>query len=160
MAAVMRYWHTIRHLKPVQLYGRIWFRLFRPRVDLRPPPARRPVARGAWVPGVERPVSMRSPTRFEFLNDARDLTEYRSEEHTSELQSPCNLVCRLLLEKKKQRRLDARAVYDARDGQAHIADASVIRQQRADRQDSVLIVHERLEDLRRRQPNRIVRCRL
>src|SRR5256885_9599119 len=32
-------------------------------------------------------------TRFEALN--------RSEEHTSELQSPCNLVCRLLLEKKK-----------------------------------------------------------
>src|SRR5256885_12381477 len=28
----------------------------------------------------------------------------RSEEHTSELQSPCNLVCRLLLEKKKQQR--------------------------------------------------------
>src|SRR2546426_6884009 len=28
----------------------------------------------------------------------------RSEEHTSELQSPCNLVCRLLLEKKKQTR--------------------------------------------------------
>src|SRR2546426_9300657 len=27
--------------------------------------------------------------------------EKRSEEHTSELQSPCNLVCRLLLEKKK-----------------------------------------------------------
>src|SRR5256885_8234533 len=27
--------------------------------------------------------------------------EARSEEHTSELQSPCNLVCRLLLEKKK-----------------------------------------------------------
>src|SRR5256885_2471374 len=27
--------------------------------------------------------------------------EVRSEEHTSELQSPCNLVCRLLLEKKK-----------------------------------------------------------
>src|SRR2546426_7766020 len=29
-------------------------------------------------------------------------TEERSEEHTSELQSPCNLVCRLLLEKKKR----------------------------------------------------------
>src|SRR2546426_6871378 len=28
----------------------------------------------------------------------------RSEEHTSELQSPCNLVCRLLLEKKKTNR--------------------------------------------------------
>src|SRR5256885_12773498 len=30
----------------------------------------------------------------------------RSEEHTSELQSPCNLVCRLLLEKKKKRTND------------------------------------------------------
>src|SRR5256885_2620912 len=29
------------------------------------------------------------------------LNDVRSEEHTSELQSPCNLVCRLLLEKKK-----------------------------------------------------------
>src|SRR6266446_10880070 len=29
----------------------------------------------------------------------------RSEEHTSELQSPCNLVCRLLLEKKKKKKL-------------------------------------------------------
>src|SRR2546426_10787830 len=28
---------------------------------------------------------------------------WRSEEHTSELQSPCNLVCRLLLEKKKNK---------------------------------------------------------
>src|SRR2546426_1767284 len=33
---------------------------------------------------------------------ARDAV--RSEEHTSELQSPCNLVCRLLLEKKKKKR--------------------------------------------------------
>src|SRR5256885_11538096 len=32
------------------------------------------------------------------------LREERSEEHTSELQSPCNLVCRLLLEKKKSTR--------------------------------------------------------
>src|SRR5256885_4731938 len=31
----------------------------------------------------------------------RDVRRLRSEEHTSELQSPCNLVCRLLLEKKK-----------------------------------------------------------
>src|SRR5256885_8541167 len=42
-----------------------------------------------------------------FLNDNRDVYKRiefhsRSEEHTSELQSPCNLVCRLLLEKKKK----------------------------------------------------------
>src|SRR5256885_8958403 len=42
----------------------------------------------------------------QFLSDTRpDAWERladRSEEHTSELQSPCNLVCRLLLEKKKK----------------------------------------------------------
>src|SRR5256885_10883210 len=36
-------------------------------------------------------------SQLQFQLDLRD----RSEEHTSELQSPCNLVCRLLLEKKK-----------------------------------------------------------
>src|SRR5256885_5516987 len=35
----------------------------------------------------------------------------RSEEHTSELQSPCNLVCRLLLEKKKKK--SSRRLYDS-----------------------------------------------
>src|SRR5256885_7529587 len=34
-------------------------------------------------------------------NPSRACACWRSEEHTSELQSPCNLVCRLLLEKKK-----------------------------------------------------------
>src|SRR2546426_5165046 len=34
--------------------------------------------------------------------DAEEAVDLRSEEHTSELQSPCNLVCRLLLEKKKK----------------------------------------------------------
>src|SRR2546426_5044329 len=33
--------------------------------------------------------------------------DVRSEEHTSELQSPCNLVCRLLLENKKQETIAA-----------------------------------------------------
>src|SRR5256885_5376943 len=37
-------------------------------------------------------------------------TLVRSEEHTSELQSPCNLVCRLLLEKKKN--VDINAISD------------------------------------------------
>src|SRR2546426_1219909 len=39
-------------------------------------------------------------TRF-WAGGARQQPKNRSEEHTSELQSPCNLVCRLLLEKKK-----------------------------------------------------------
>src|SRR5256885_4695056 len=40
---------------------------------------------------------------------ARRPAESRSEEHTSELQSPCNLVCRLLLEKKKYRRASSQS---------------------------------------------------
>src|SRR5256885_11488944 len=43
------------------------------------------------------------PAREPRLLDARETQPgERSEEHTSELQSPCNLVCRLLLEKKIQ----------------------------------------------------------
>src|SRR2546426_3629786 len=38
---------------------------------------------------------------FRVINTVSDTLDARSEEHTSELQSPCNLVCRLLLEKKK-----------------------------------------------------------
>src|SRR5207244_7508493 len=39
------------------------------------------------------------------LGDRRRLQLHRSEEHTSELQSPDHLVCRLLLEKKKKDRI-------------------------------------------------------
>src|SRR2546429_4637196 len=37
---------------------------------------------------------------------------YRSEEHTSELQSRLHLVCRLLLEKKKNKRISIHSLYD------------------------------------------------
>src|SRR5256885_7458911 len=42
---------------------------------------------------------------------AQTLKYLRSEEHTSELQSPCNLVCRLLLEKKKKKKQKNRMIY-------------------------------------------------
>src|SRR2546426_9291454 len=53
-----------------------------------PPSARR------WSPRGSRTTSCDSAARR---------PRPRSEEHTSELQSPCNLVCRLLLEKKKKK---------------------------------------------------------
>src|SRR5256885_6073847 len=51
------------------------------------------------------------PTAHASLTDALNHSNamdgmQRSEEHTSELQSPCNLVCRLLLEKKKKKAID------------------------------------------------------
>src|SRR5256885_8691126 len=42
---------------------------------------------------------------------ARQKKARRSEEHTSELQSPCNLVCRLLLEKKKNNNNQQHRIY-------------------------------------------------
>src|SRR5256885_16476118 len=51
------------------------------------------------------PLPPKAPSSISFfaLSQAQKLIEDgRSEEHTSELQSPCNLVCRLLLEKKKK----------------------------------------------------------
>src|SRR5256885_10532574 len=43
----------------------------------------------------------------------------RSEEHTSELQSPCNLVCRLLLEKKKKKNIKYTRGYDTRQSTSY-----------------------------------------
>src|SRR2546426_5028039 len=45
------------------------------------------------------------PGQPERLVQAHEPVGIRSEEHTSELQSPCNLVCRLLLEKKKKKNI-------------------------------------------------------
>src|SRR2546426_9232091 len=58
------------------------------------------------LPSARRPRAGRGvPARRRRLSRERrpGLRAARSEEHTSELQSPCNLVCRLLLEKKKQK---------------------------------------------------------
>src|SRR5256885_13004142 len=52
---------------------------------------------------IEQPVAGRAGARLAVVacQQPVELRLQRSEEHTSELQSPCNLVCRLLLEKNK-----------------------------------------------------------
>src|SRR5256885_8380854 len=49
-----------------------------------------------------RSLKLKSSSKVSFSETGPLPSCPRSEEHTSELQSPCNLVCRLLLEKKKQ----------------------------------------------------------
>src|SRR5256885_4843362 len=64
----------------------------------KPPPTR------DIEPGLSPELCIRLGSRKSSAIRARlgaPLISERSEEHTSELQSPCNLVCRLLLEKKK-----------------------------------------------------------
>src|SRR2546426_4647373 len=65
----------------------------------RAPPAprpRAPPARASRGPPAPCPIE---------LAKLEPAALWKSEEHTSELQSPCNLVCRLLLEKKKLHRI-------------------------------------------------------
>src|SRR2546426_11727942 len=57
-------------------------------------------ARSCFVQDVVHSEHFRVVTPSSLLSTA---CSNRSEEHTSELQSPCNLVCRLLLEKKKKK---------------------------------------------------------
>src|SRR2546426_5836255 len=57
----------------------------------------------------------RKAAEAELARRGADESLRRSEEHTSELQSPCNLVCRLLLEKKKK--ADVRLVHTVVNGQ-------------------------------------------
>src|SRR3989454_8138866 len=56
----------------------------------------------AVIAAPERQVAPRGDAREAHCRRDRFGAGLRSEEHTSELQSPCNLVCRLLLEKKKK----------------------------------------------------------
>src|SRR5256885_8276863 len=54
------------------------------------------------VRGETRATALPPAPRSTVAARLRASSQSRSEEHTSELQSPCNLVCRLLLEKKKK----------------------------------------------------------
>ena len=72
LADLGRFWRTVRHLRAEQVLGRAWFRLHKPRPDLRPAPALRSTA-GVWVEPARRESSLVGPTRFRFLNVERTL---------------------------------------------------------------------------------------
>jgi len=75
---MLRYARTLRYLKPVQVWGRIAFRLFRPKPDQRPAPTlRRVVDMPGWQPPVVKALSMVAPQRFRFLNVEGDVSSAR-----------------------------------------------------------------------------------
>jgi len=75
------YFHTLRYLKPRQIWGRLVFKLHRPRPDLRSAPPRRdfspviaqqasfPSAENGWVLPARRRPSLVARDRFQFLNE-------------------------------------------------------------------------------------------
>src|SRR5256885_12054329 len=71
--------------------------------------------------GVNLVINARNPEALqEAAASLAALAPQRSEEHTSELQSPCNLVCRLLLEKKKI------MTHDSHDLALHVSGATIL----------------------------------
>lgn len=70
MSTLARYFHTVRYLKPIQLAGRVWFKLHRPAPDTRPAPARRPPA-GHYTSPVPPAQSLVAPDTFRLLNVER-----------------------------------------------------------------------------------------
>src|SRR5256885_10454319 len=69
--------------------------------QVRAAPAQQQAAAKGHAVGTDHPLQM-VRVHLQLLAHGVERNEDRSEEHTSELQSPCNLVCRLLLEKKKK----------------------------------------------------------
>ena len=75
MTSLKTYWHTLRHLRPIQFYGRLYFRLITPQVctdetkiELRP--------QGKWNEPARRLASLVGPGEFVFLNEWGSLTEH------------------------------------------------------------------------------------
>src|ERR1022692_3065969 len=60
-------------------------------------------------------------------SEGSERRRFRSEEHTSELQSPCNLVCRLLLEKKEIREYQRHRLSGGRAGRTINMEVNVLR---------------------------------
>jgi len=74
-AAMLRLWHTVRHLKFVQVYGRARFRLARPRPDTSPAPAAR-LHDGSWVMPAARRASMVGPSTLRLLHVERSVDTF------------------------------------------------------------------------------------
>ena len=68
------YIHTLRYLKPEQIYWRLWYRLAHTRIDFSPRPPLRPVS-GQWVPFAQRRQSFFDGDTFYFLNKSGSLSE-------------------------------------------------------------------------------------
>lgn len=69
-----RYWHTLRHLRPVQIYGRLWHRLHKPRANHAPAPPVTP-QQAPWQPPAQRGASLVAPGEFRFLNEQARLAD-------------------------------------------------------------------------------------
>ncbi len=69
-----RYWETLRRLRPIQLYGRVWFMAAKPPAVMMAAPKLR-LAADAWMQPARRQQSLLSSTTLELLNTKGDLSD-------------------------------------------------------------------------------------
>ena len=69
---LFRFFHTIKYLKPVQIYGRLWFKLYKPKPDMFLPPLTRSI-KDNWLNSCKKNSSLLSPYCFRFLNQEHAL---------------------------------------------------------------------------------------
>jgi uncharacterized heparinase superfamily protein len=70
LSSLTLYFHTVRHLRPLQIAARAWFHLIHPRPDLRAAPALRPMG-GRYLTPVAPAPSLLGPELFRLLNVER-----------------------------------------------------------------------------------------
>ena len=75
LRTILLYWHTIRHLKAVQFYGRLIHRFWRPRVNLESSP-KLSKHTDSWQKPASRLPSMVGPYEFKFLNEKGNLNRF------------------------------------------------------------------------------------
>src|SRR5260370_18299590 len=84
----------------------------------------------SWEPEVDAGEHAEHHAADDHVVEVGDQEQARSEEHTSELQSHLNLVCRLLLEKKKKKRkariLDKRNILEEHDSSLIRCSADIV----------------------------------
>ncbi len=73
-AVARQYWETIRHLRPIQLYGRLWFRVPRQPPRPRAPPPLRAWDPSAWAAPASKGQSLFGPDEFRLLNETHLLS--------------------------------------------------------------------------------------
>lgn len=85
LSRVGLYWNTVRYLKPIQIYGRLWFKIARPRPDTSPAPeSSKPI--GEWIPCATRRQSLFADSNFLFLNQSGSLEKLGWDDpHTEKL---------------------------------------------------------------------------
>ncbi len=74
MISLARYWHTLRYLRPVQFYGRLWFRLYKPMPAQQSAPRLHSLS-DRWALPAARRSSLVDSATFCFLNETHSLDD-------------------------------------------------------------------------------------